>query len=141
MFKCNIIQFNCNGLISHYSKIKILIANHDPDFVLLQELKIPNNKIITFKGYTLVFKNNPESYLKGSTGILIKDGIPFQKIDLGNDVMALGIDTFLSVPISIISYYDNQRTKLLSNNNLAKLVRKMKYPTIVMGDFNAHHQL
>lgn len=99
MFKSNLIQFNCNGLNSHYNEIKLLIANHDPDFVLLQELKIPNNSRITFKGYTLVFKTNVESHLRASSGILIKNGIPFQVVDLGSEVMAFGIDTFLSVPL------------------------------------------
>lgn len=119
----------------------MLIANHDPDFVLLQELKIPNSSRITFKGYTFVFKTNAESHLKGSSGILIKDEILFQEVNLGNEVMAVGIDTFLYVPMSIISYYDNQRTNNLTNANLVRLIRKMKYPTIIMGDFNAHHTL
>lgn len=141
MNKYNIIQFNCNGILGQFNDIKTLIANHDPEFILLQELKISDTSRLTFKGYILLSKFNSENPLRASVGILIKEHIPFEEVSLDENIMAIGINTILSCNVSIISFYDNQRSNQLSTNNLLNMVSKMKYPTIIMGDFNAHSNL
>lgn len=141
MNKYNIIQFNCNGILGQYNDIKTLIANHDPELILLQELKIADTSRLTFKGYTLLSKFNTENPLRASVGILIKEHIPFEIVPLDEDLMAIGINTIISSNVSIISFYDNQRSNQLSTINLYNMVQKMKHPTIIMGDFNAHSNL
>ena len=51
--KNTIIQWNCRGLRANYDELQLLLNDHDPAVVCLQEtyLKEPNN--VTFRNYNL----------------------------------------------------------------------------------------
>lgn len=137
MDKARIIQFNCCGIKAKFNDIKQMIIKYNPDFILLQELKIKKNDKVKFKGYTLLSKHiDDESTTLTSVGILIKDGIIYSEIDLPDDMMVIGINTVCSTPISLFSYYDNHRINKLSANQLKCIIDSGKHKPIIMGDFN-----
>lgn len=141
MIKKNIIQFNCNGVRAQFNQIKNLIKIHDPEFILLQELKINDKNRINFKGYKFEVKISPDSIFKPSVGILIKDYIIYDRIFIPDEIMAVGINTKLEYNISIFSYYDNQRMRTLTEENLKKLANLAKHKSLIMGDFNSKNYL
>ena len=51
--KNTIIQWNCRGLRANYDELQLLLNDHDPAVVCLQEtyLKEPNH--VTFRNYNL----------------------------------------------------------------------------------------
>lgn len=141
MLKKNIIQFNCNGVRAQFNQIENLIKLHDPEFILLQELKINDISQINFKGYIFEVKISPDSMFKPSVGILIKDYIIYDRIVIPDEIMAVGINTQLQHNISIFSFYDNHRMRTLTEENLKKIIALAKHKSLIMGDFNAKNYL
>lgn len=139
--KQSIIQFNCNGFRSQFIEIKNLISKYDPDFILLQELKIKKGFNITLKGFNIETKIDSDSPHQPSVAILIKIGINYKRIILPHHIMAVGIETTIDSSIAIFSYYDNTRMKQLSEQNLNIINNSTKSPVLIMGDFNARHRM
>lgn len=139
--KQSIIQFNCNGFRSQFIEIKNLISKYDPDFILLQELKIKKGFNITLKGFNIETKIDSDSPHQPSVAILIKTGINYKRIFLPHHIMAVGIETTIDSSIAIFSYYDNTRMKQLSAQNLNIINNSTKSPVLIMGDFNARHRM
>lgn len=138
----DIVQFNCNGIRAQHHHIVQLIKKYSPNFVLLQELKISSRDIIKFKGYKLITNLSAnDTHLNSSVGILIRNGILFNIIDIPNDLCVVGINTFNGVPASIFSYYDNRNLKKLSESNLKRIIGLGKHKPIMMGDFNTRSYL
>ena len=48
-----IIQWNCRGLRSHYNDLAILLQEHSPTAVCLQETNLKPNTNISFKNYSI----------------------------------------------------------------------------------------
>lgn len=133
------IQFNCNGIQGQATFIRQMLVEYKPKLMLLQELKLMKNVTIKFKGYTLITKSlNENSCQAPSVGILIKNGIHYERIVLPNDWCVIGVNLVIGCPMSVFSYYDNININKLSSLQLSKLVNYGKFESLVMGDFNAH---
>ena len=79
-----IIQWNCRGLRSHYNDLAILLQEHSPTAVCLQETNLKPNTNISFKNYSLNNCFGPANNERACWGvsILVKDGTPHQQITL-----------------------------------------------------------
>lgn len=57
------IQWNINGLINNYHELQLLIKDHNPDIISIQETHIPFNcnNIIYPKQYSGYFHNLPNN--------------------------------------------------------------------------------
>lgn len=138
----DIIQFNCNGLRGHINEINQLIIKYTPNFILLQEIKLKSDELFTISGYKFISKHlHGDSSYFPAVGILIKDGIYFEEIDLPDDICAIGINTCNEFPISLVSFYDNHRLNKLKEELLIEIINKCKYKALIMGDFNARNAL
>ena len=49
-----IIQWNCRGLRSNYNDLAILLQEHSPSAVCLQETNLKPNTNISFKNYSII---------------------------------------------------------------------------------------
>lgn len=136
----DIIQFNCRGVRGQYHQIKQLIVEFTPKFILLQELQIKKASDVKFKGYTLILKL-VGSWKSPSVGILIADGIIFDLIDTPDSICVIGINTFCNGPVSLFSFYDNEKINQLNEANLNIIYKAGINKPIIMGDFNARNSL
>lgn len=76
MNQVDFIQFNCNGIRANYNQIALLIKDHKPKFILLQELRLKKIEKCSFEGYHLIRKHpQPDSAQQLSIGILMKFGL------------------------------------------------------------------
>lgn len=139
--KQSIIQFNCNGFRAQFNEIKNLIFKYDPDFILLQELKVNKDFKIKMKGYNVETKIDSDSPHQPSVAILIKIGINYKRITLSQHILAVGIETTIDHNVAIFSYYDNTRLKQLSEDNLNLIINSTSYSCLIMGDFNSRHRM
>lgn len=139
--KQSIIQFNCNGYRAQFNEIKNLIVKYDPDFILLQELKVNKNFKMKMKGYNVETKIDNDSPHQPSVAILIKVGINYKRIVLPQHILAVGIETTIDHNIAIFSYYDNTRIKQLTEQNLNIITHSTSYSCLIMGDFNSRHRM
>lgn len=136
----DIIQFNCRGIRGQFHQIKQLIVEFAPKFILLQELQIKKETDVNFKGYKLIMKT-VGSWKSPSVGILIADGIIYDLIDTPTAMCVIGINTYCNGPISLFSFYDNEKINQLTEANLNIIATIGLHKTIIMGDFNARNCL
>lgn len=136
----DIIQFNCRGIRAQFHQIKQLIVEYSPKFILLQELLIEKDSDVKFKGYKLILKL-VGSWRSPSVGILIADGIIYDLIDTPDSMCVIGINTFCNGPVSLFSFYDNEKLNQLNEANLDIIANAGTYRPIIMGDFNAKNCL
>ena len=79
-----IIQWNCRGLRSNYNDLAILLQEHSPSAVCLQETSLKPNTNISFKNISIINCFGPANNERACWGvsILLKDGTPHQQITL-----------------------------------------------------------
>ena len=102
-----IIQWNCRGLRSNYNDLAILLQDHSPTAVCLQETNLKPNTNISFKNYTMVNCFGPANNERACWGvsILVKDGTPHQHITLKTNLQAVAVNINCHRPMTICSVY------------------------------------
>lgn len=68
-----ILQWNLNGFFNNLHELQILVREHSPDVIALQETHITQNAIKII-GYTTIMENNP-AISHCNTVLLIKNNI------------------------------------------------------------------
>ena len=89
-----IIQWNCRGLRSNYNDLAILLQEHNPSAVCLQETNLKPNTNISFKSYSIINCFGPANNERACWGvsILVKDGTPHQQITLNTTLQAVAVN-------------------------------------------------
>ena len=137
-----IIQWNCRGLRSNYNDLAILLQEHSPSAVCLQETNLKPNTNISFKNYTMVNCFGPANNERACWGvsILVKDGTPHQHITLKTNLQAVAVNINCHRPMTICSVYlpPNRSVDVVE---LRQLVKQLPKPFMLLGDFNGHHTM
>ena len=137
-----IIQWNCRGLRSNYNDLAILLQDHSPTAVCLQETNLKPNTNISFKNYTMVNCFGPANNERDCWGvsILVKDGTPHQHITLKTNLQAVAVNINCHRPMTICSVYlpPNRSVDVVE---LRQLVKQLPKPFMLLGDFNGHHTM
>ena len=138
-----ILQWNINGIYSHFGELKTLIAKYDPEIIALQETHLRPNHKIKIQNYE-IFRYD---YLGGEiacggTAILVKNNIVSSpsNLSIGNlQAIAVKIDTpNLSLKtFSICSIYIPPH-QIISVDEISDIFKQLTNSYIVVGDFNAH---
>ena len=102
-----IIQWNCRGLRSNYNDLAILLQEHSPTAVCLQETNLKPNTNISFKNYSIINCFGPANNERACWGvsILVKDGTPHQQITLNTTLQAVAVNINCHRPMTICSVY------------------------------------
>ena len=66
-----IIQWNCRGLRSNYNDLAILLQEHSPSAVCLQETNLKPNTNISFKNYSIINCFGPANNERACWGVSI----------------------------------------------------------------------
>ena len=137
-----IIQWNCRGLRSNYNDLAILLQDHSPSAVCLQEANLKPNTNISFKNYTIVNCFGPANNERACWGvsILVKDGTPHQHIALKTNLQAVTVNINCHRQMTICSVYlpPNRSVDVVE---LRQLVKQLPKPFMLLGDFNGHHTM
>ena len=137
-----IIQWNCRGLRSNYNDLAILLQEHSPTAVCLQETNLKPNTNISFKNYSIINCFGPANNERACWGvsILVKDGTPHQQITLNTTLQAVAVNINCHRPMTICSVYlpPNRSVDVVE---LRQLVKQLPKPFMLLGDFNGHHTM
>ena len=136
----NIIQWNLQSLKTKFSELKLLINEHLPICICLQETLAHLNKISTISGYH-VFHSIPvrnDGHERGAS-ILVNKKINFENIQLSTNLQAVAIKVILEKTYTICSLYLPHID--ITKNEIESLISQLQPPFLLMGDFNARHQL
>lgn len=136
-----ILQWNINGLYIHRNDLQYIINNNDCYVVALQETHLkPSNKF-HIKGYSFVNKDYVEGKIAcGGVGILIKNCIPYNVIDLNTPLQAVAVRLEAPIPLTVISLYLPPAKPFLIQD-LNDLCNNVPSPVLILGDFNSHNEL
>lgn len=135
-----IIQWNINGIKTHYEELQTLVGFHKPLLILIQETYLKQMETFHFKNYTCVRKDRLNT-ARASGGILtlIKNSLPHYEIPLNTNYEANAISTcILGKRITICNLYIPPNGSF-SQTDFRELVSYLPKPFIIMGDLNAHN--
>lgn len=133
-----ILIWNCNGFYNKHKQIKLLNCNFNANILCLQETRINKEDTLKLRGFSSIIKAN--STRQGGVGILVKDGIIYDPINLTTDLQAVAIKAYLGKSITVATLYISPSTNLLISD-LENLLAQLSRPCIITGDFNAHNPL
>ena len=138
----SLLQWNCRGLRANFNELLILIQNHNPVAIALQELAIPHSYSFQNRHYSL-FSSLPlpsGTRSHGGAGILIRRNIPHSPLPLNNSLQAVACRISIPQPITVCSIY-LPPTSSWTETDLLNLVSQLPPPVLLLGDFNAHNSL
>ena len=137
-----IIQWNCRGLGSNYNDLAILLQEHSPSAVCLQETNLKPNTNINFKNYSIINCFGPANNERACWGvsILVKDGTPHQQITLNTTLQAVAVNINCHRPMTICSVY-LPPSRSVDVVEFRQLVNQLPKPFMLLGDFNGHHTM
>ena len=137
----SLVHVNIRGLRANRSLLTQYLVETNPDFLLLNETKLNEDKAnIKFPGYNLVV-NKPAINTAGGTAIYAKTGLsasPLDSTSINNDCCAALVNFPTTGPTALVSIYINANTLYIDNTNISAFISKFKQ-CIFMGDFNAYH--
>ena len=136
----SLLQWNCRGLRANYNELLLLLHDHEPLAVCLQETLLGASHSVTFSKYTSFHEPSIVSNAKltGGVSILVRDGIPHSEIQLTTPLQAIALSvTLIGRAISLCSVY-LPPTFRLDRRDLDDLLRQLPAPYIILGDLNGH---
>ena len=141
----SILYWNCRGYMSNFEDLKILLLNHNPNIVCLQETFHGNNIPYPPRRYSILSAAPVVDYPQGvrpPRGVLtlIHTSVPYQEIDLVSPLEATAIRVHSSNPITICNIYVTPNENL-PQQDLVNLIQQLPPPFILVGDLNAHNPM
>lgn len=129
-----------SGLRAHRGELELLIAEHQPAVICLQETNAQEGKTPqNFLGASYTLLLGPcSAHGRQGVGMAIRCGVPFERIQTTTTIQAVAVRIHLSTKITVVSVYlpptDSEAT-----NNLTSLLNELPKPVLLLGDLNAHH--
>lgn len=135
------LQWNICGLRKNYNELKLLINQHNPIIICLQETMLNANSF-NLSGYDTIIKPDSNSSSHRGVGCCIKTGTPYKVINITSELAVIAVE--LAFPIratflNIYIFHQMNTTQLIQKLN--DIIRQINTPIIFMGDFNAFHTL
>ena len=138
-----ILQLNIRGLRCNRRDFDILVSEHQPDVVCLQETKLehsPPSSHYQCGNYDCYFKSlrrNPDQLPCGGVSIYIKKGLYHHQVQMDSHLQAVAVQVTLGdTPVTILSVYIPSNNHL-SSRDLTYLTRNIRGQILMTGDFNA----
>ena len=134
-----ILQWNINGYINNYHELQLIIHDKYPDVICLQETHFSFNEtnIIVPSGYSGYFTNlSVNKTSKQGIGILVKKKIPHNNIHINTTIATLCIEINIDFNFIILNSYIPPQ-QAFSYVNLKSIIRNIRLPFILIGDFNS----
>jgi len=134
-----IIQWNLNGFLKKQEELKLIIQNHNPQIICLQETNFKDNITAHLKNYQGFSKNKIISNrASGGVTIYTKSNIPTKKIIINNNFETIAVSIELNEKFSICNFYLPNQTNF-SLPDLENIIRQPPKPFILVRDFNPHN--
>lgn len=134
-----ILQWNARSLLSNGQEFKHFIneLSEKPDIMCIQETWLRPNLECVIHGYTIIRRDRNSGEVGGGCAILMKVGIPYRLIRLGEDQEYMLVEIWVGrVAISLVNYYNP--CKKLDLDKLLGILGQDGQKVIWCADFNAY---
>lgn len=110
-----VLQWNINGYINNYNDLLLLIKQHSPKVICLQETHLHSEKNIPIPiNFTLILKNTSQTRY-GGVCTLIHKSVGHKQITISNDFDAICVQTISRFKFNIFNIYINPQHRLTYN--------------------------
>ena len=120
----SILQWNIRGIKRNYTELNLLIKNHNPNVLCIQETKLPNKDFV-IKGYQEFHHIHTDGLIAcGGTSFFVKKSVIHSKIPLNTKLQAVAIRATFHKTITICSVYipPDSNPSLKDFENLKKTI-------------------
>ena len=134
----HILQWNCRSIRKNFNDIQLLINEHNPVAICLQETFLPHNHsfhIRNFTGYHHTHETDNQP--KGGVSILIGQDTPQSEVHIDTNLQVKAVKITTHKTITLCSMYVPP-FRQLTESALNKVLDQLPRPYLIMGDFNAH---
>lgn len=101
-----IIQRNLNGFFKKQEELKIIIQNHNPQIICLQETNFKDNFTAHLKNYEGYSKNRLVSdRASGGVPIHTKSNIPTKEVKINSNLETIAVSIELNEKFTICNIY------------------------------------
>ena len=135
------MQWNCKGLRTRAEDLKMLMHDHNPGVICLQETKLGNsiyNPGLNYNMYHKSPRNGDRAH--GGVAIIINKSIQHSNIPLNTNLQAVAIRACFDQEITVCSLYLPPRSGF-TLNEIQLLINQLPPPFLLLGDFNSHNPL
>jgi len=138
----NIIQWNCRGLRANFDELKLIMEEHQPIAICLQETMLPENYSLNCRRYEITSVTPPHANNKpcGGVAIMVNSNLPHRIISLNTQLQAVAVRITTPKSLTICSVYLPPSSHW-DHKDLLELSEQLPVPSVIMGDFNAHNTL
>ena len=136
----NLIQWNLNGFLKKYVNLQVIIKDHLPRVICLQETHFKGDYCTNINGYDKYFRNRNSNQASGGVSTYIKNNIYTEQVNLNTQLEAVAVTCHFPYKLTICNLYlPNSQT--LSLEDLLNLKSQLPKPYLILGDFNAHNEI
>ena len=137
----NILQWNCRGLRTRAEELKVLIKDHDPKIICLQETKLGEESYNPGLNYSFYRSPPPTGdQAKDSAAIIAHKSIRHLHYPLQTSLQAVAVRFTLEKQFTVCSIYLPPEPDF-TNHEIQSLIDQLPTPFLLLGDFNAHNPL
>lgn len=137
----NIIQWNINGFYNKLEELQLIIKDHNPSIICLQETNF-NTKSNPALLHFNIFKKNRNICNRSSGGvaILVNHNFPTEEITLHTDLEAIALSiTLPHITVTLCNIYiPNQKDFTLYD--IEHIILQLPNTFVIVGDFNSHSE-
>ncbi|WP_370738168.1 endonuclease/exonuclease/phosphatase family protein, partial [Solemya elarraichensis gill symbiont] len=127
MASYNILQWNCRSYRTQYEELCLLIQEHSPRVICLQESHMEGIQGYTIPSYT--------AFHQGSISLLIHNSIPFSPVSLNTNIPAVAMRVTLHKVFTVCCLYLSPNNTYTSSD-LNRLLEQLPSSCLLLGDFN-----
>ena len=131
-----LLHWNINGVSSHGEDLKLLVNEHQPKIVSLQETQLGS---FTFAGFDILHKKVHPS--DRGISLMVDSSIVSSEVVLHTDLEALAARVTVGKKTYTICNVYLSPSLTYSKASLENLLDQLPRPAVLMGDLNAHHPL
>ena len=149
----SLLQWNIRGFVSNREQVRVLFKEYNLSAICIQETKLGDHT--PNLGFDYSFYRSPpliDVRAQGGTGIVVRKSVNHRVVHLNSVLQASAIQIFTDKWVTICSLYldpslENRLQDVqgcprqLELYDLQSLIDQLPQPFILMGDFNAKHNL
>jgi len=132
-----ILQWNLQSFHTKFSELKLLIKQHQPICICLQETRIQQNaNPYPPTGYRLIksAQTRADGHERG-TAVLINEYVNFEPVNLTTNLQAVAVKLLLNKTYTICSLYLPFID--INKQDISNLLSQLEPPFLLLGDMNA----
>ena len=135
------LQWNCRGLRARSEALKVLIHDHNPGIVCLQETMLGTDNFNPGLNYNIFDCAAPAGgRAHGGAAVIIKKSLQHSLINLNTSLQAVALRVILEREVTVCSLYLPPKVTF-NITDIQNLIDQLPTPFLILGDFNAQNPL